>query len=46
VKAGQLFMYFDPLHQLSTHMQRRWGDPAEQEIMVRAALAKAKEGVR
>jgi lysine 2,3-aminomutase len=41
VKAGQFFMYFDPLHQLSTHQQRRWADPREQEIMVKDALEKA-----
>jgi lysine 2,3-aminomutase len=46
VKPGQFFTYFDPLHQLSTHQQRRWGDPAEQEIMVNDALAKAKARVR
>lgn len=42
VKPGQYFLYFDPLHQLSTHQQRRWADPAEQAIMVNDALAKAK----
>jgi lysine 2,3-aminomutase len=46
VKPGQYFLYFDPLHQLSTHQQRRWGDPAEQEIMVSDALAKAKVRAR
>ncbi len=46
VKPGQFFLYFDPLHQLSTHQQRRWGDPAEQEIMVADALAKAKVRAR
>jgi lysine 2,3-aminomutase len=46
VKPGQFFLYFDPLHQLSTHTQRRWADPAEQEVMVSAALAKAKERLR
>jgi lysine 2,3-aminomutase len=42
VKPGQLFVYFDPLHQLSTHMRRRWGDPSEQKRMIEAALAKAR----
>jgi len=42
VKPGQLFVYFDPLHQLSTHMRRRWADPNEQKRMVEAALAKAR----
>ena len=46
VKPGQFFLYFDPLHQLSTSAQRRWADPAEQEVMVNAALSKAKERVR
>ncbi len=46
VKPGQFFMYFDPLHQLSTAAQRRWADPAEQEVMVEAALKKARERVR
>jgi lysine 2,3-aminomutase len=42
VKPGQFFLYFDPLHQLSTAVQRRWQEPAEQETMVTDALAKAK----
>ncbi len=42
VKPGQLFMYFDPLHQLSTHQQRRWADPEEQQVMVQDALNKAR----
>jgi lysine 2,3-aminomutase len=42
VKPGQLFLYFDPLHQLSTHQQRRWTDPREQRVMVDDALAKAR----
>jgi lysine 2,3-aminomutase len=46
VKPGQLFMYFDPLHQLSTHQQRRWSDPREQQIMVDDALAKARSRAR
>jgi lysine 2,3-aminomutase len=46
VKQGQLFMYFDPLHQLSTHQQRRWSDPTEQEIMIEGALSKAKARAR
>jgi lysine 2,3-aminomutase len=46
VKPGQFFMYFDPLHQLSTHQQRRWAEPAEQEVMVTDALAKAKARAR
>lgn len=46
VKPGQYFLYFDPLHQLSTAIQRRWADPAEHEQMISAALAKAKEHAR
>jgi lysine 2,3-aminomutase len=46
VKPGQLFMYFDPLHQLSTHQQRRWGDPTEQEEMIEQALKRARRRMR
>lgn len=46
VKYGQYFMYFDPLHQLSTAVQRRWAEPEEQKEMMRHALSKAKEHVR
>src|SRR5450432_1675051 len=46
VKPGQLFPYFDPLHQLSTHQQRRWADPGEQRVMVEDALAKARGRAR
>ena len=46
VKLGQHFLYFDPLHQLSTATQRRWADPVEQDIMTNAAIAKAKERAR
>jgi lysine 2,3-aminomutase len=46
VKPGQYFLYFDPLHQLSTAVQRRWEDVAEQEVMVSLAISKAKEHVR
>jgi len=46
VKPGQFFMYFDPLHQLSTSAQRRWADPSEQAVMVAAALGRAKERAR
>jgi lysine 2,3-aminomutase len=46
VKPGQLFMYFDPLHQLSTHQQRRWADPGEQQVMVQDALSKARVRAR
>ena len=46
VKLGQHFLYFDPLHQLSTATQRRWADPAEHEVMMSLAIAKAKEHAR
>ncbi len=46
VKPGQYFLYFDPLHQLSTAVQRRWADPAEQDVMTKHAIAKAKERAR
>jgi lysine 2,3-aminomutase len=46
VKAGQHFMYFDPLHQLSTATQRRWADEKERELMVENALAQAKGHAR
>ncbi|MBS2014627.1 MAG: KamA family radical SAM protein [Deltaproteobacteria bacterium] len=46
VKPGQFFLYFDPLHQLSTAVQRRWADPSEHEQMTSAAIAKAKERAR
>lgn len=46
VKPGQFFLYFDPLHQLSTAAQRRWADPAEHDQMTNAAIAKAKERLR
>jgi lysine 2,3-aminomutase len=43
VKPGQYFMYFDPLHQLSTTIQRRWESPDDQGQMVASALKRAKE---
>ena len=46
VKPGQLFTYFDPVHQLSTHQQRRWADVAEQKVMVDDALSKARTHLR
>jgi lysine 2,3-aminomutase len=42
VKPGQLFLYFDPLHELSTHQQRRWADRNEQQAMIDDALCKAR----
>jgi lysine 2,3-aminomutase len=42
VKPGQLFLYFDPLHELAPDAQRRWGDGAERVAMIEAALAEAR----
>jgi len=46
VKPGQLFIYLDPLHQLSRHQQRRWNDPSERQEMIDAALSKARGRAR
>jgi lysine 2,3-aminomutase len=46
VKPGQLFMYFDPLHDLSTHKKRRWKNAAEQQTMIDDALRKARGRAR
>jgi lysine 2,3-aminomutase len=46
VKPGQLFMYFDPLHDLSTHKKRRWKNAAEQQTMIEDALRKARGRAR
>ena len=46
VKPGQYFLYFDPLHQLSTVIQRRWEDAGEQQLMVDEALGMAKKHAR
>lgn len=46
VKQGQYFLYFDPLHQLSTVIQRRWQDPIEADRMVTAALENARAYTR
>ena len=42
VKPGKLFLYFDPLHQLSTSTQRRWGEESERKQMIDDAIAKAR----
>src|SRR6202034_264863 len=46
VKPGQLFLYFDPLDQLSEAVRRRWASPLEQDVMVQGAIAKAREHTR
>ncbi len=43
VKAGQYFLYFDPLDQLSESARRRWAEPHEQETMMQMAVQRAKE---
>ena len=46
VKAGKHFLYFDPLHQLSTSTQRRWAEPTERQEMIDDAIAKARKHER
>jgi lysine 2,3-aminomutase len=46
VKAGQLFLYFDPLDQLSEAVRRRWALPDEQDAMIKSATAKARQHLR
>jgi lysine 2,3-aminomutase len=46
VKADQLFLYFDPLDQLSETIRRRWAVPAEREVMVNLAKSRAREHAR
>jgi lysine 2,3-aminomutase len=46
VKPGQLFMYFDPLHELSTHKKRRWKNATEQQAMIDDALRRARGRAR
>lgn len=41
VKAGQAFLYFDPVALLPAEGQARWADPAEHEVMIAEALAAA-----
>jgi lysine 2,3-aminomutase len=46
VKPGKLFLYFDPLHQLSTSTQRRWEDPTERQTMIDDAIGRARKHER
>jgi lysine 2,3-aminomutase len=46
VKPGRFFLYFDPLHQLSGHQQRRWADPVQVDFMVNDAILKARQRLR
>ena len=39
VKPGQLFVFFDPLRNLSYSIQRSWNDPNKSKEMISAALA-------
>jgi lysine 2,3-aminomutase len=41
VKPGVKFLYFDPLLTLPEPVRRRWAIPAERDLMIKAALAKA-----
>lgn len=38
VKPNELFLYFDPLHQLSPSAQQRWSDSAGRLAMVRSVI--------
>ena len=42
VKPGKHFFYFDPIHLLPEEGRRRWADPAQHEIMIEEALARAR----
>ncbi len=46
VKPGQLFLYFDPLDQLSEAIRRRWADPTGADAMVETAISKARQHAR
>ncbi|MCC6993127.1 MAG: KamA family radical SAM protein [Deltaproteobacteria bacterium] len=41
VKPGRQFLYFDPIDLLPAESQQRWRDPAEQQLMIDAAIAAA-----
>jgi lysine 2,3-aminomutase len=42
VKKGQLFMYFDPIQELTPAMQQAWSDPKLRHDMVHDALSTAR----
>ena len=46
VKAGQYYLYYDPLHLLAPAAQERWRDPGEQQRMIDTAVDKAKQQLR
>jgi lysine 2,3-aminomutase len=38
VKPGELFLYFDPVHRLSSDAQKRWTESKSRTMMVQSAL--------
>jgi lysine 2,3-aminomutase len=46
VHSDAHYFYFDPLHLLSSEVQKRWKSPIEQEAMMATALGHAKKQVR
>ncbi len=38
VKPGELFLYFDPLHRLSTDAQARWANSTSRQAMIEDAI--------
>jgi lysine 2,3-aminomutase len=42
VKAGEFFMYFDPIHKLGEEAQKRWHDEKQRAEMLDNAMKKAK----
>lgn len=42
VRPGQQFLYFDPIHELSPSMRKRWADADVRRQMIEAALATAR----
>ena len=44
VKRGHLYFYFDPIDLLPEDGRRRWGDPAQHQVMVEEARAAVENG--
>ncbi|HJN29477.1 MAG TPA: KamA family radical SAM protein, partial [Candidatus Latescibacteria bacterium] len=42
VRPGQQFLYFDPIHELSPSVRKRWADADVRRQMIEAALATAR----
>jgi lysine 2,3-aminomutase len=42
VKPGRYFFYFDPIHLLPEEGSARWEDPAQHQMMIEQALARAR----